>query len=67
MTRLGAVMAVSRDVVVYAADDTTADRQVALQILRDEVAADADFVAAVVQRFASRSRPASATASILSH
>src|SRR5262245_48577926 len=58
--RLGAVMAVSRDVVVYAADDTTADRQVALEILRDEVAADADFVAAVREQARKLSSPACA-------
>jgi len=58
--RLGAVMAVTRDVVVYAADDTTADRQVALEILRDEVAADADFVAAVSEQARKLASPACA-------
>ena len=58
--RLGAVMAVSRDVVVYAADDSTADRQVALAILRDEVAADADFVAAVWEQSRKLASPACA-------
>jgi Protein kinase domain len=58
--RLGAVMAVSRDVVVYAADDTSADRQVALEILRDEVAADADFVAAVWEQARKLASPACA-------
>jgi eukaryotic-like serine/threonine-protein kinase len=58
--RLGAVMAVTRDVVVYAADDTTAGRQVALEILRDEVAADADFVAAVSEQARKLASPACA-------
>jgi hypothetical protein len=58
--RLGAVTAVTRDVVVYIADDTATGRQIAVEILRDEVAADADFVAAVHEQAGKLATPACA-------
>ncbi len=42
-----AVAAVRRDVVLYRADDTRTGRPIALEVLRDDLAADAQFVAAV--------------------
>ena len=48
--RVNAVSAVSRDVVVYAAEEVRFGRPVTLRVLRDEVAADAEFVAAVKEQ-----------------
>jgi serine/threonine-protein kinase len=45
--RVNAVAAVSRDIVVYAAEEIRFGRPIALKVLREDVAADADFVAAV--------------------
>jgi serine/threonine-protein kinase len=45
--RVNAVASVSRDVVVYTAEELRFGRAIALKVLRDEVAADAEFVAAV--------------------
>jgi serine/threonine protein kinase len=45
--RINAVSSVSRDVVVYTAEDIRSVRPVALKVLRDEFAGDAEFVAAV--------------------
>jgi serine/threonine-protein kinase len=44
--RLNAVAAVSRDAVVYAAEELRYGRPVAVKVLRDEVAGDPEFVAA---------------------
>jgi serine/threonine-protein kinase len=44
--RVNAVASVSRDVVVYAAEELRYGRPIALKVLRDEVAGDAEFVAA---------------------
>ena len=45
--RVNAVFSVSRDVVVYTAEELRYGRPIALKVLRDEVAGDAEFVAAV--------------------
>jgi serine/threonine protein kinase len=45
--RVLAVSSVSRDVVVYTAEELRYGRPIALEVLRDEVAGDAEFVAAV--------------------
>jgi serine/threonine protein kinase len=45
--RVNAVSSVSRDVVVYTAEEIRFGRPIALEVLRDELAADAEFVAAV--------------------
>jgi Protein kinase domain len=58
--RLGAVTAVTRDVVVYVADDVATGRQISVEVLRDEVAGDADFVAAVREQAAKLATPAGA-------
>jgi serine/threonine protein kinase len=58
--RLGAVTAVTRDVVVYVADDVATARQVAVEVLRDEVAGDPDFVAAVREQAGKLVTPACA-------
>src|SRR5262245_9470881 len=58
--RLGGVTAVTRDVVVYVADDSTTGRQIAVEILRDEVAAEAEFVAAVRELASKLATPACA-------
>jgi len=48
--RVNAVSSVSRDVVVYSAEDVHHGRSIALKVLRDELARDAQFVAAVRER-----------------
>jgi serine/threonine-protein kinase len=48
--RVNAVSSVSRDVVVYSAEDVLHGRSIALKVLRDELARDAPFVAAVRER-----------------
>jgi serine/threonine protein kinase len=45
--RVNAVSSVSRDVVVYTAEDVRYGRPIALKVLRDECASDSQFVAAV--------------------
>jgi serine/threonine-protein kinase len=45
--RVNAASSVSRDVVVYAAEELRHGRPIALKVLRDELADDAEFVAAV--------------------
>ena len=45
--RVNAVSSVSRDVVVYTAEDIRYRRPLVLKVLRDEFAGDAEFVAAV--------------------
>jgi serine/threonine protein kinase len=45
--RVNAVSSVSRAVVVYRAEDVRNGRPIALEVLRDELAGDAEFVAAV--------------------
>ena len=45
--RVNAVSSVSRDVVLYTAEDIRNGRSIALKVLRDEFARDAAFVAAV--------------------
>ncbi len=45
--RVNALSSVSRDVVVYRAEDVRNGRMVALEVLRDELAGDPAFVAAV--------------------
>jgi serine/threonine-protein kinase len=45
--RVNAVSSVSRDVVLYTAEDVRNGRSIALKVLREEVARDAAFVAAV--------------------
>jgi serine/threonine protein kinase len=45
--RVIGVSSVSRDVVVYTAEDVRSGRPVALEVVREEFAANADFVAAV--------------------
>ena len=45
--RVNAVSSVSRDVVVYTAEELRYGRPIALKVLRDDVAANAEFVAAV--------------------
>ena len=58
--RLGAVTAVTRDVVVYVADDVATGRQISVEVLRDEVAGDADFVTAVHEQAGKLVTPACA-------
>src|SRR5262249_24139659 len=48
--RLDSIASVGRDVVVYAAEDVRSGRQIALEILRDEFAANAEFVVAVCEQ-----------------
>jgi len=48
--RVNAVSSVGRDVVVYSAEDIHHGRSIALKVLRDELARDASFVAAVRER-----------------
>ena len=48
--RVNAVSSVNRDVVVYSAEDVHHGRSIALKVLRDELARDAQFVAAVRER-----------------
>lgn len=48
--RVNAVSSVSRDVVLYTAEDIRSGRSIALKVLRDEFARDAAFVGAVRQR-----------------
>jgi serine/threonine protein kinase len=45
--RVNALSAVSRDVVVYTAEELRHGRPIALKVLRDDIAGDAEFVAAV--------------------
>ena len=45
--RVNAVSSVGRDVVLYSAEDVRHGRSIALKVLRDELARDAEFVAAV--------------------
>ena len=45
--RVNAVSSVNRDVVLYSAEDVRHGRSIALKVLRDELARDAEFVAAV--------------------
>jgi serine/threonine protein kinase len=45
--RINAISSVSRDAVVYVAEEIRYGRPIALKVLRDEVAGDAEFVAAV--------------------
>jgi serine/threonine-protein kinase len=45
--RIDALASVSRDVVVYTAEDVRYGRPITLKVLREEVADDTDFVAAV--------------------
>ena len=45
--RVDAIASVSRDVVVYAAEDVRSGRQIALEVPRDEFAVDSAFVAAL--------------------
>jgi hypothetical protein len=45
--KVNTITSMSRDVVVYAAQEIRYGRPIALKVLRDEVAADAKFVAAV--------------------
>jgi hypothetical protein len=45
--RIDALASVSRDVVVYTAEDVRYSRPITLKVLREEVADDTDFVAAV--------------------
>jgi serine/threonine protein kinase len=45
--RLNAISSVGADVVVYAAEEVRYGRPIALKVLRDEVAGDPEFVAAV--------------------
>ena len=44
--KVNAIASVSRDVVVYSAEEIRYGRPIALKVLRDEVAGDAEFVAA---------------------
>lgn len=55
----------SADAVVYVADDLTSDRQVLLTVLREEAAADADFVAAVRDQVYRLAKPANAHRAVL--
>src|SRR5262249_24642734 len=48
--RVSAVASVSREAVVYSAEDVPHGRSIALKVLRDEFARDAQFVAAVRER-----------------
>jgi serine/threonine protein kinase len=45
--RVKTIAAVRRDVVVYRAEDVRSGRPITLEVLRDELAADQDFVSAV--------------------
>jgi eukaryotic-like serine/threonine-protein kinase len=45
--KVNAVTSMSRDVVVYAAEEIRYGRPIALKVLRDEVAGDAEFVSAL--------------------
>ena len=51
--RLNAIASVSRDVVVYVAEEIRYGRPITLEVLRDEVAADPDFVTAVREQASS--------------
>ena len=44
--KVNAIASVSRDVVVYSAEEIRYGRPIALKVLRDEVAGDAEFVTA---------------------
>jgi hypothetical protein len=48
--RVNAVSSVSREAVVYGAEDVHHSRSIALKVLRDEFARDLEFVAAVRER-----------------
>jgi serine/threonine protein kinase len=48
--RVDAIASVSRDVVVYAAEDVRSGRQIALEVPRDEFAVDSAFVAALCEQ-----------------
>ena len=51
--RLNAIASMSRDVVVYVAEEIRYGRPITLEVLRDEAAADPDFVTAVREQASS--------------